>query len=76
METTLPDISAALTNIGVIYQDQGKYENALVQYEEALRIDRSIHGNEDLDVAATLTDMVVVYKSETHRECRRRRVQV
>ena len=64
MASTERNMAAILFNIGLIYSDQGNIEEVLDNL------------NEDLDVAATLTDMVVVYKSETHRECRRRRVQV
>ena len=37
-----------LINMTTVYSNQGKYEDDLAQYQEGLRILRSIHGNDQL----------------------------
>jgi tetratricopeptide (TPR) repeat protein len=47
--------------LGTIYHNDARYDLALVEYRESLRIERAAYGNEDPDVAATLHHMGHVY---------------
>ena len=47
------DVSTSYNNIGAVYQKQGKYEEALVQYQTDLEITTRVVGYNHPDVAAS-----------------------
>jgi tetratricopeptide (TPR) repeat protein len=63
-----PDVAAAISNIGLMYQDQGRHEEALTQYQRALEIQQHALGPEHPDVASSLNDIGVVYQLEERYE--------
>ena len=40
-------------NIGVVYEEKGDLENALLQYQRALEVFLAVYGQEHLDVASS-----------------------
>lgn len=48
------EVATILNNIGRVHYLKGRYENALVVYEEALQIRRQSLGRSSIDVAATV----------------------
>ena len=50
--------------MGIVYQRQGRYDEALKELKEALRIRRAALGDDHPDVAATRNNMGVVYRSQ------------
>lgn len=48
---------------GLEYEGQHDYENALIEYQKALRIFRSIYGNRHHDVVSVLTSMAFTYSN-------------
>ena len=57
---TASTVVAILSNIGHIHFRAGKYEEALVNYEEAVEITRDCHSYYHLDIAATLNSIGVL----------------
>jgi serine/threonine protein kinase/TPR repeat protein len=56
-----PEVEAQLRQtIGTVYKALGQYEKAEMMHSAALAIRRSLFGNENLDVAASLQDLGVV----------------
>ena len=54
------DVGTTLNNIGRVYFQQGKYEDAMEAYKESLRVRRKCQGD-SVDVAATLFNIGQVY---------------
>jgi tetratricopeptide (TPR) repeat protein len=54
--------------LGEIYVNDARYDLALVEYRESLRIDRAAYGKEHPEVAATLHSMGSVYESQGQYE--------
>ena len=48
-------------NIGAVYERQGRYEEALVQYQQALAVFLAVHGQEHPSVAASHVNIGNVY---------------
>ena len=48
----------------MFYDLQGKYEDALVRYEQALKIVKKTLGPEHPHVASTLNNMAEVYRAQ------------
>jgi hypothetical protein len=59
-----PDVAASYNNIANIYDDQGKYEEALEMHTKSLDIKTRMYGvNNHLDVAASYMGLGIVYES-------------
>ena len=50
-------------NIGVVYEEKGDLENALLQHQRALEIRTRVFGSEHPDVAMSYGNMGYVYRS-------------
>lgn len=61
---THSDVAKSYHNIGSVYYRQGKYEEALVQYQKALAIDLAVHGQDHPSVADSYKNIGVVYGSQ------------
>ena len=59
-----PAVADSYRNIGNVYYSQGKYEEALVQYQKALAIDLAVHGQDHLDVAKSYNNIGIVYRNQ------------
>jgi len=49
-------------SLAILYKEQGKYEDALPLYENALKIRENILGTEDLETAASYNNLGVIYR--------------
>jgi tetratricopeptide (TPR) repeat protein len=52
-----------LNNLALVYRTQGRYDEAIEKYEEALRIGKKTIGSEHSDYAARLNNLANVYQS-------------
>eukprot|EP00961_Rhodomonas_salina_P074030 994611-Rhodomonas_salina.1 len=50
-------VAASLSNIGSVLNEQGKYSEALVKYEESVAIMERLVGREHMGVAASLSSI-------------------
>ena len=57
-------VADSYNHIGNVYESQGKYEEALVQYQKALAIDLAVHGQDHPSVADSYNNIGVVYGSQ------------
>ena len=55
-------------NIGNVYYGQGKYEEALVQYQKALAIDLAVHGQDHPSVADSKYNIALLHKGRQETE--------
>ena len=62
-----PDVAASYNNIANIYDDQGKYEDALVQYQKALEIQTRVFGSDHPDVADSKENIGLVFQKMTKK---------
>ena len=46
----------------MMYDNQGKYDEAEKMYKESLTIDKKVYGEEHPDVAISLNNLAAVYK--------------
>ena len=67
MDTSIPDVAASYNNIAIIYQKQGKYEEALEYYQKGLEIDIKVSGQDHPDVAASIKNIGIVYHNKGDR---------
>jgi tetratricopeptide (TPR) repeat protein len=56
--------AADLNNLANIYQSEGRYDEAVEKFEEALRIDEKTIGKEHPDYASRLNNLANVYRSQ------------
>jgi len=56
-----PDVAESLSNLAILYNQQGQHEKALPLYERALAIWERTQGPDSSDVAHTLTDLAVLH---------------
>ena len=52
-----PDVATSFDNIGLVYQEKGDIENALVQHQKALEIRTRVFGSDHLDVAKSYNNI-------------------
>jgi len=57
-----PSVADSYNNIGIVYDKQGKYEEALVQYHRTLEIRTRVFGQQHPNVADTCEDIGLVLK--------------
>ena len=62
-----PDVADSYNNIGLVYGSQGKYEEALVQYNRALEIRIRVLGQDHPDVATSYKSIGVVYQQQGNK---------
>ena len=68
-----PDVAASYNNIANIYDDQGKYEEALDLFTKSLDIKTRIYGGDNhLDVAATKYNIASLKETQGDLEGARR----
>ena len=60
-------MAASYSNIGVVYQEKGDLENALLQHQRALEIRTRVFGSEHPDVAMSYQHIVAVHFKEGKR---------
>jgi len=56
-----PDVAESLSNLAILYNQQGQYDKAQPLYERALAIWERTQGPKSSDVAHTLTDLAVLH---------------
>jgi Tfp pilus assembly protein PilF len=61
VERALPDMAANLSNLAILYSDQGKYAEAERMYQRALRIREQRLGPEHLQMADLLSNLAALY---------------
>ena len=61
---TILDVAKSYNNIGIVYKNQGKYEEALVQYSRALEIKTRVLGQDHPNVADTCENIGLVLKQQ------------
>jgi tetratricopeptide (TPR) repeat protein len=57
------EIGKTLVNIGIVYQNQSRYKNAIEKYEEALEIFEKLEDNDR--IASTLGNIGFIYRSQS-----------
>ena len=57
-----------INRLGNAYQNQEKYDEAMTQYERALRISEEIFGVDHVNSAGTIINIGVVYKSRNQMD--------
>ena len=57
-------MATSFDNIGLVYQEKGDHENALVQYQKALEIRTRVFGSDHPDVATSYQNLAAVYQSQ------------
>ena len=56
-----PSVAASYSNIELVYDSQGRYEEALVQYQQALEVFLAVFGSKHPFVADTKENIGLVY---------------
>ena len=59
-----PDVAMTFNGMASVYQNQGKYDQALEYYEMALDIQLKKLGNDNPDVADTKYNIALLYKNK------------
>jgi tetratricopeptide (TPR) repeat protein len=59
-----PDVAISLNNLGLLYADQGRLDEAKSHYEQALLIQKSLFGETNLDIATTLNNLALLFYSQ------------
>ncbi len=57
-------MAKSFLNIGAVYAGKGDLENALVQYQKALKIQTRVFGSDHPDVAASYNNIGEVYRKQ------------
>ena len=65
-----PHVAVSHVDIGNVYQKQGRYEEALVEYEKDLDLLVSVHGQEHPDVANMYYNLACLYAARESTLCR------
>ena len=60
-------MATSFDNIGLVYQEKGDIENALVQHQKAQEIRTRVFGSDHPDVAASYTNIGIVYGKKGDR---------
>ena len=60
-------MATSFDNIGLVYQEKGDIENALVQHQKALEIRTRVFGSDHPDVAGSYTNIGIVYGKKGDR---------
>jgi len=57
------EVARTLRNLGVLYADTGKHEEARVKFEEALEMQKQVYGADakNADLAITLNNIGLLY---------------
>ena len=63
-----PDVASSYNNIGNVYDHQGKYEEALVQYRRALEIKIRVFGQDHPGVAKSKYNIALLHKGRQETE--------
>jgi centrosomal protein CEP104 len=63
-----PDVAESLSNLAILYNQQGEYDKAQPLYERALAIWERVQGPDSSDVAHTLTDLAVLHLEQGRDE--------
>ena len=59
-----PDVAVSLNNLGVLYQNQGRYDDAEPLYQRALEIREKVLGPDHPDVAMSLDSLGMLYNDQ------------
>ena len=60
------DVAASYNNIGAVYMEQGRYQEALDHYQKSLDIKIKLVGHLHPDVATSYSNMAVVHGRQGH----------
>ncbi|MEL7036073.1 MAG: CHAT domain-containing tetratricopeptide repeat protein, partial [Cyanobacteria bacterium J06592_8] len=63
-----PDVAISLNNLAVLYNSQGRYEEAEPLYKQALEMNQKLLGPEHPDVAISLNNLALLYYSQGRYE--------
>lgn len=58
-----PNVVTAINNLALIYQTQGRFDEALIMFERALRTNEAILGLDEPDVAINLSNLALLYEA-------------
>ena len=58
------DVAITLNNLGLLYADQRRPDQAKSHYEQALLIQKSLFGETNLDIATTLNNLALLFYSQ------------
>ena len=58
------DVAISLNNLGLLYADQRRPDQAKSYYEQALLIQKSLFGEINLDIATTLNNLALLFYSQ------------
>jgi len=58
------DVAISLNNLGLLYADQRRPDQAKSHYEQALLIQKSLFGETNLDIATTLNNLALLFYSQ------------
>jgi tetratricopeptide (TPR) repeat protein len=59
-----PSVAQSLNNLAALYDNQGKYEQALPLYERSLAIREKVLGEHHPDVAQSLNNLAALYYNQ------------
>ena len=68
MATGILDVAASYNNIGLVYDRQGKYEEALEYYQKSLDIKIRVVGGDHPNVATSYNNIGNVYNRQGQYE--------
>ena len=60
------DVAITLNNLGLLYADQRRPDQAKSHYEQALLIQKSLFGETNLDIATTLNNLALLFYSQNN----------
>ena len=60
-------MATSFDNIGLVYQEKGDIENALVHMQKGLEIELKLLGSDHPDVAASIKNIGIVYHNKGDR---------
>jgi tetratricopeptide (TPR) repeat protein len=63
-----PNVATALINLGDLYRNQCRYEEAGPLFLKALEMDKKLHGAEHIDVATSLNNLAGLYLEQGRYE--------
>ena len=65
-----PDVATSFDNIGLVYQEKGDIENALVQHQKAQEIRTRVLGSDHPDVCNSFYNLACAHATRDSMLCR------
>ena len=64
MPSNHSSIAETINNIGLVYDSQNRFDEALIKYEEALRIYKETLPSNHSSIASTINNIGLVYQNQ------------